>query len=63
MHSARIAAIMAGDLIPVTGGDKIHDLGYLYAIIPAGLGAIIMLVVALLVNNIPGSRRYPEFWL
>lgn len=34
-----------------------------YAIIPAGLGAAIMLVVALLVNNIPKTRRYPEFWL
>jgi hypothetical protein len=31
-------------------------------IIPAGMGATIMLVVALLVNNIPRSRRYPEFW-
>jgi len=26
-------------------------------------GAIIMLVVALLINNIPKSRRYPEFWI
>jgi len=50
-------------LIAVIGSEKIHDLGYLYAIIPAGLGAIIMLIVALLVNNIPKSRRYPEFWL
>ncbi len=50
-------------LIAVIGSQKIHALGYLYAIIPAGLGALIMLVVALLVNNIPKSRRYPEFWL
>ena len=49
-------------LIAVIGGEKIHNLGYLYAIIPAGVGALIMLVVALLVNNIPKSRRYPEFW-
>ena len=49
-------------LIAVIGGDKIHSLGYLYAIIPAGVGALIMLVVALLVNNIPKRRRYPEFW-
>ena len=48
--------------VPVIGSEKIHNLGYLYAIIPAGLGAIIMLIVALLVNNIPKSRRYPEFW-
>lgn len=49
-------------LIAVIGSDKIHALGYLYALIPAGLGALIMLIVALLVNNIPKSRRYPEFW-
>lgn len=49
-------------LIAVIGSNKIHALGYLYVIIPAGMGAIIMLVVALLVNNIPRSRRYPEFW-
>lgn len=50
-------------LIAVIGSQKIHALGYLYAIIPAGLGALIMLVVALLVNNIPKTRKYPEFWL
>ncbi len=53
----------ATSLIAVIGSQKIHDLGYLYAIIPIGLGAAIMLVVALLVNNIPKNRRYPEFWL
>ncbi len=53
----------ATSLIAVIGSQKIHDLGYLYAIIPAGLGAAIMLAVALLVNNIPKNHRYPEFWL
>lgn len=50
-------------LIAVIGGDKIHSLGYLYALFPAGGGALIMLIIALLVNNIPKSRRYPEFWV
>ncbi len=49
-------------LIAVIGSQRIHDLRYLYAVVPVGLGAAIMLVVALLVNNIPKSRRYPEFW-
>jgi CBS-domain-containing membrane protein len=53
----------ATSLIAVIGSQKIHNLGYLYVIIPAGLGATIMLIVALLVNNIPKSRRYPEFWI
>ena len=50
-------------LIAVIGSQKIHHLGYLYAVIPAGLGAVIMLSVAVLINNIPKSRRYPEFWI
>jgi CBS-domain-containing membrane protein len=49
-------------LIAVIGGDKIHNLGFLYAFIPAGLGALILLVVALLVNNLSMNRKYPEYW-
>lgn len=50
-------------LIAVIGSDKVHSLGYLYAVVPVGVGAVIMLVVALLVNNIPKNRRYPDFWI
>ncbi len=50
-------------LIAVIGSDKIHDLGFLYALIPAGSGALVMLLVALLINNIPKNRSYPEFWV
>lgn len=50
-------------LIAVIGGKKIHDLGFLYAFIPAGLGAFILLIIALLVNNLSKNRRYPEYWL
>ncbi|SHL36439.1 HPP family protein [Desulfatibacillum alkenivorans DSM 16219] len=50
-------------LIAVIGSNKIHGLGYLYAIIPVGLGALVMLIIALIINNIPEKRRYPEFWL
>ena len=49
-------------LIAVIGGDSVHQLGYLYVLVPAALGASIMLVIALLVNNIPKTRKYPEFW-
>ena len=49
-------------LIAVIGGESVHRLGYLYAVIPTAVGASIMLAVALLVNNIPKGRRYPEFW-
>ncbi len=49
-------------LIAVIGGDEIHKLGFYYALAPVGAGALIMLLVALIVNNIAKSRRYPEFW-
>jgi len=50
-------------LIAVIGSQKIHALGYLYVLLPAGSGAAIMLCVALLINNIPQNRRYPEYWV
>jgi CBS-domain-containing membrane protein len=50
-------------LIAVIGGESVHNLGYLYVVMPAALGAGVMLVIALIVNNIPKSRKYPEFWL
>lgn len=50
-------------LIAVIGGPQIHALGFWYAVVPAGAGALIMLLIAVLINNIPRSRRYPEYWL
>jgi CBS-domain-containing membrane protein len=49
-------------LIAVIGGQSVYKLGYVYAILPVGLGAVVMLFIALLVNNMPKNRRYPEFW-
>jgi len=65
MHATRTLHPPGGAtaLIAVIGSPKIHNLGYLYAIIPAGSGAAIMLLVAVLINNIPKTRRYPEYWI
>lgn len=49
-------------LIAVIGSDQVHAMGYLYVFLPAMLGPLILLTVALMVNNIPSGRRYPEFW-
>jgi CBS-domain-containing membrane protein len=49
-------------LIAVIGGPKVHALGFLYPFVPAGLGALILLAVALLVNNLSKNRKYPEYW-
>ncbi|KAF8933526.1 HPP family-domain-containing protein [Dissophora ornata] len=47
-------------LIAVTGGPVIYDLGYWYVLCPVALGVAIMMVVALLVNNV--ARKYPTHW-
>jgi CBS-domain-containing membrane protein len=49
-------------LIAVIGGPKVHALGFLYAVVPAAAGAVVLLLVALAVNNLSPSRRYPEYW-
>jgi len=50
-------------LTAVIGSDQIHQLGYWFVLVPVGLGALILLGVALLVNNLAANRRYPETWL
>jgi len=65
MHATRTLHPPGGAtaLIAVIGSQRIHQIGWLYVLIPATLGPLILLAVALLVNNIPASRRYPEVWL
>ena len=64
MHATRTLHPPGGAtaLIAVIGSPEIHKLGFLYVIFPATIGPLILLAVALLVNNIPASRRYPEIW-
>ncbi|MCR5813420.1 MAG: HPP family protein [Desulfovibrio sp.] len=49
-------------LIAVAGGESIRQLGYLYVLLPCLAGALIMLLIALLVNNLPSKRSYPLYW-
>lgn len=46
-------------LIAVSGGAKITSLGYWYVLSPVFSGAIILLLIALIANNIPKHRHYP----
>ena len=46
-------------LIAVTGSETIKDLGYWYVLSPVLLGAIILLFVALVFNNVTSKRKYP----
>lgn len=47
-------------LIAVTGSEKIKTLGYLYVLSPVLTGVIILLLVALIVNNMTSQRKYPN---
>lgn len=49
-------------LIAVIGGPSVANLGFLYVLVPAGTGATVMLLVALLANNLAPARRYPVYW-
>ena len=54
-------------LIAITGDAVIKRLGFLYALIPALSGAALMLLVALLLNNVHwhprlSTPRYPQYW-
>ncbi|MCL6478642.1 MAG: HPP family protein [Peptococcaceae bacterium] len=33
-----------------------------FVVSPAGLGALFLIIVALLINNLSGERRYPDYW-
>lgn len=46
-------------LIANIGSEKIKALGFLYVISPVFTGVLILLVVALVFNNIPKNRFYP----
>jgi CBS-domain-containing membrane protein len=46
-------------LIAVTGGAKISALGYMYVLSPVLSGSLILLVIALIFNNMTPGRKYP----
>jgi len=49
-------------LIALSGGPKIAASGYLFALIPVGAGAVVLILVAVVFNNLVKNRRYPEYW-
>ncbi len=52
----------ASALIAVIGGPEVHALGWWFPLVPIGLGCTVMLLVAILVNNLARHRRYPRHW-
>ena len=51
-------------LIAVIGSEPIKSLGYWYVLSPILAGAVILLLIALFVNNISSNprRHYPVYW-
>lgn len=47
-------------LIAVIGSDKIKALGYMYVFSPVLIGVLILLLTALIFNNMTSSRTYPS---
>lgn len=52
----------ASALIAVAGSEQVHNLGWFYPLFPVGAGALVLVLVALIVNNIGVGRRWPIFW-
>lgn len=47
-------------LIAIIGSAKVKSLGFLYIVTPIGTGVIILLLVAMIFNNITENRNYPK---
>ena len=49
-------------LIAVIGSDELHQIGWSYAFFPVGTGCLLMLLIAVVINNLARHRRYPVHW-
>jgi CBS domain-containing membrane protein len=47
-------------LIAIIGSPKVKNLGYMYVLSPIFTGVMILLIVALIFNNITSHRSYPK---
>lgn len=52
----------AAALVAVIGGPEVTGLGWWYPVMPIGMGCVVMVLVAVLVNNLARHRRYPLRW-
>ena len=53
---------VATALLATAGPASVKDLGFMFILHPVGSGISLMVVLALLVNNLSKDRRYPTFW-
>ena len=64
MHATRTLHPPGGAtaLVAVIGSQKIHAMGYWFVLFPGILAPLILLLIALIFNNLVPKRVYPEFW-
>ncbi len=46
-------------LIAIIGSEKIKNLGFIYVVSPVFTGCMVLLIVALIFNNLTSNRKYP----
>jgi CBS-domain-containing membrane protein len=65
MHCTLHPPVGATALIAVIGDPEVQSQGYLFIVFPILSSAIILLVVALFINDLSGhpQRHYPRYWL
>ncbi len=51
-------------LIAVIGSSEVHNMGYMFIFTPIATGAVILLLIALIINNLSKNpnRHYPKYW-
>ena len=56
---------LAVALIAIIGTAEVHSNGYYFVISPVAIGTLILLAIALVVNNLSRDplRHYPRYWL
>ena len=52
----------AAAFIYASGNPKIKSFGWMWILLPNLVGCLIMIIMAVLVNNLSSKRKYPQFW-
>mmetsp|Transcript_5221 Transcript_5221/g.7702 ORF Transcript_5221/g.7702 Transcript_5221/m.7702 type:complete len:482 (+) Transcript_5221:45-1490(+) len=52
----------AASFIYLAGDSQVKNLGWLFLLMPTLIGCALMILVAILVNNLSSRRKYPQFW-
>lgn len=48
--------------VAASGGELVEKLGYWYMVCPCLAGTLVMILLALLINNLSPKHKYPLFW-